>query len=462
MARERGLYLGPRLRRLRRDRGLTQADMAADLGISASYVALLEGNQRPVTADMLLRLARTFEVDLSDLDDRKSGETIARLERALGEPLFEEIEFGPTEIADVAASFPALAEAVLRLHTAYSEAQLALADNADGGRAADPVDEARRFLAARRNFFPALDEAAEKIAREVELAGGLEAYLEARRGLRVRCLPSDVMVGAVRRFDQHRNELVINDTLDGASRRFQLALQVAYFDLREAIDDALADGQFATDNARQLARRSLGGYGAAAILMPYQRFHRAAEERQYDVEALARTFRTSFEQASHRLTTLQRPGREGVPFFFVRVDAAGNISKRLDGAGFPFARHGGSCPIWAVHETFRRPRELLTQWIELPDGERFFTIARTVTAGGGAHGAQSVTRAVALGCAARDAGRLIYAEGRDIARETPTPIGVTCRVCHRPSCLARAEPPIGRQVLADEYRRLGAPFGFAD
>ena len=196
--------------------------------------------------------------------------------------------------------------------------------------------------------------------------------------------------------------------------------------------------------------------------MPYSAFAKAVETRRYDVEALARQFGTSFEQTAHRLTTLQRPGQERVPFFFIRVDPAGNVSKRLDGAGFPFARHGGGCPLWSVHGVFQTPRQIVTQWLELPDGQRFFSIARTVTAGGGAFGAIRVERAIALGCAAEHAGQLIYTHGgQDRPPTSPTPIGVACRVCHRPKCAARSAPPIGREILPDDFRTLSVPFGFS-
>jgi predicted transcriptional regulator len=160
---------------------------------------------------------------------------------------------------------------------------------------------------------------------------------------------------------------------------------------------------------------------------------------------------------------LQKPGDERVPFFFIRVDAAGNVSKRLDGAGFPFARHGGGCPLWSVHKAFRTPRQIVTQWLELPDGQRFFSIARTVTAGGGGYGRPRVDRAVALGCAAEHAHHLIYTENEaSLAPSAATPIGVTCRLCHRTHCTARSEPPIGRLILKDDIRRTSAPFGFSD
>jgi predicted transcriptional regulator len=212
-----------------------------------------------------------------------------------------------------------------------------------------------------------------------------------------------------------------------------------------------------------LARRALAGYAAAALIMPYSAFARATDARHYDLEALARQFGTSFEQTAHRITTLQRPGQEKVPFFLIRVDPAGNVSKLLDGAGFPFARHGGACPLWSVHRVFNTPRQIVTQWLELPDGQRFFSIARTVTAGGGAFGATRVERAIAIGCAAEHAGRLIYTrEANGQGAEAATPIGVACRVCHRPKCAARSALPIGRELLPDDYRRLSVPFGFSD
>jgi hypothetical protein len=466
---EHPVYMGPRLRRLRRDMGLTQANMATDLDISPSYVALLERNQRPLTADMLLRLARTYRLDLAALAGDNGAETVARLQAVLKDPMFADVDMPALETADVVTGFPGITEAFLRLYTAYREEHLALADRGVEARdgndvpSADPVAEARRFLAARRNNFPGLDDAAEGLAAAIAEAGSLVAYLKSRHKLRVRRLPSDVMGGATRRFDRHRDEVLLDDTLDNASQTFQLALQLAWLEMRRAIDAPLAAASFSSENGRRLAEKALASYAAAAILMPYAGFARAAERRHYDVEALARQFGASFEQTAHRLTTLQKPGDERVPFFFIRVDPAGNVSKRLDGAGFPFARHGGACPLWSVHQAFRRPREIVTQWIELPDGQRFFSIARTVTAGGGAYGAMRVERAIALGCSAEHAGKLIYTQDpASPGPETATPIGVTCHLCHRTRCTARSAPPIGRTVLPDDFRRASAPFGFSD
>jgi hypothetical protein len=464
----RRLYVGPTLRRLRRDRGLTQSDMATDLEVSPSYIALLERNHRPLTAELLLRLAQTYDLDVASLASNDSAEELARLQAVLKDPIFADLDVPALETADVATNFPGVTEAILRLHTAYQEAQLALADRGvetgpSGEGAADafdPVAESRRFLAARRNSFPALDEAAERLAQAVAGHESLTAYFRERHDLKVRRVPPKVMVGSTRRLDWHRREILLDDELDNASQNFQLALQLAYLEMGKPIDAVMKEGVFASESGERLTRRALAGYAGAAILMPYSAFAKAVEARRYDVEALARQFGASFEQTAHRLTTLQKSGQERVPFFFIRVDEAGNVSKRLDGAGFPFARHGGGCPLWNVHQAFRTPRQIVTQWLELPDGQRFFSIARTVTAGGGGFGRPRVERAIALGCAAEHAHKLVYAQHR--GDETPTPIGVTCRLCHRTDCVARSAPPIGRQILPDDIRRTSAPFGFSD
>jgi len=451
----RPLYLGPRLRRLRRELGLTQQSMAEDLGISASYVALLERNQRPLTADLLVRLARGYGLDLAEIATEDAEDYARRIADVLRDPIFAGIDLPALEVADLAASFPGVSEALLRLHAAYSREQLALAEQraAGGGEENDPVAEARRFVAAARNHFPALDEKAEALAAEID---DLAAWL-AKRGTRVRLLPPQVLMGTVRRFDRHQEQLLLADTLDAPSRRWQMAQHIAWTAMRPEISALLRGQTFASRTAETLVRRALAAYGAAALIMPYARFAEAVEERAYDIEALANLFGASYEQAAHRLTTLHRPGMERVPFFFIGVDPAGNVTKRLDGAGFPFAAHGGGCPLWSLHAVFRTPGEIVTQWLELPGGERFFSIARTVRSNG-----TGPMRAIALACSAEHAGRLTYAHGLDPAGMVPTPIGVTCRLCSRGQCTARSAPPIGREILPDDYRRAAEPFTFAE
>lgn len=463
MADARPLYLGPRLKRLRRELGLTQQAMADDLDISPSYVALLERNQRPFTADLLLRLARGYKLDMADLAADDGAHYARRIGDALRDPIFADIDLPALEVADLATNFPGVSEALLRLHGAYLREQQALAAQRVGGEgeATDPVAEARAFIAARRNYFPVLDTRAEALSKEIAETGGSVAWL-GRKGVRVRFLPPDVLGDSIRRYDRHNEQLLVNETLGAESRAFQLAIHIAYTALRAEIGAELRSGTFASETAGTLVRRALAGYAAAALLMPYETFARAVEARHYDVEALAVQFGVSFEQAAHRLTTLHRPGLERVPFFFLRVDEAGNVSKRLDGAGFPFAAHGGGCPLWNVHSAFRTPGEVLTQLLELPDGQRFFSIARTVRASGGSWARPGPLRAIALACAAEHAPQLAYAAGVDLPSAPATPIGIACRLCNRSACRARAAPPIGREILPDDYRRGAEPFTFAE
>ena len=281
-------------------------------------------------------------------------------------------------------------------------------------------------------------------------------------GMRVaQFVPGEVLAGTIRRYDRHNEQLLIDEGLDRAARAYQLAVHVAYHAMRAEISAVVRGAALSSETASVHLRRALGGYGAGALLMPYGQFAAAAEARRYDIEVLSRQFGTSFEQTAHRLTSLGRPGMERVPFFFIRVDQAGNVSKRLDGAGFPFAAHGGGCPLWSVHGVFRTPGEIVTQWLELPDGARFFSIARTVVSGGGGHARARVTRAIALACAAEHAPSLVYAGEGAAGGGATTPIGVTCSLCQRAECIARAVPPIGREVLPDDYRRAVEPFAFA-
>lgn len=463
----KALYLGPRLKKLRRDLGLTQANMASDMDISSSYIALMERNQRPVTAEMLIKLASTYRIDVAELADSDADETSARLQGALRDPIFADIAIEPLDIEDIATSYPGVAEALLRLHTAYGEEQLALAERRETGDElseagvgpSDPVGEARAFLAARRNCFPGLDDSASALATSLDSFAAMQDHLAENHQLDLRLTDDGLLRGALRWHDYHRRRIYISERIDQAGRRFQAALQIAILEQEEPIAALVAESRLVSEDGKRLVRRALQSYWAAALLMPYRAFARAAEASRYDIEALCSRFAVSFEQAAHRLTTLQRPGEEGVPFFFLRVDRAGNVSKRLDGAGFPLARHGGGCPLWNVHTVFDRPALVDAQLIELPDGERYVSIARTVRGGGGAYGVPSVTRSVAIACSASHLGKLAY--GDVVGSGDPTPIGVACRLCHRPRCIARSAPPMGREIVPARYRESGVPFEFS-
>ena len=467
---DRKLFLGGRLKRLRREMGLTQTRMAEDLGVSPSYLNHLERNQRPVTAGVLLRLAQAYDLDLRSFtgDPEAGGE--ADLQEVFADPMFRDLPIPRHEVSTVVENAPGAAEALVRLYRALldqrrREALGVSPLDGDGGEAAGtPIEWVRDYIQAHRNHFPDLDAAGERIAAELVLGAGFEASvvgrLQERHGLQVRVMPVEVMKGWVRRYDLHRRRLLLAETLDAASRAFSAAYQLAITEQVEAVQ-ALTEAASPPDApTRQLLRVSLTNYLAGAIMMPYAPFLEAAEGLGYDIGLLKARFGASFEQVCHRLTTLSRPGAMGVPFFLLRIDQAGNVSKRFSGTSFPFSRFGGTCPRWNIHAVFRTPGRILTQVIETPDQARYFTLARAVKRPTAAWGAgDEADLAIGLGCELKYAGRLVYARGLDLA--VATEVGPTCRLCERVNCRERAAPPITRTLLVEPWSKTVTGFPFS-
>jgi len=472
---DRKLFLGARVKRLRRDRGLTQTAMAGDLGVSPSYLNHIERNQRPVSAQLLLRLADAYDVDLRTLG-QTSGAGEADLAEVLADPLFNGLDVPRHELLQLVDDAPGAAEAILRLYRAFAQqrdkARATLIDNGDDTDAHSPADWVRDHVQARANYFPELDGLGETLhaALDPNMTGeGCEALARARlatrHNLAVRVMPAEVMVEWTRRFDPHRRRLLLSEALDHSSRAFAIAYQLALAE-HDAELNAMADAARPPDaTTRALLKVSLTNTLAAAILMPYAAFQRMAEATGYDISRLQTRFAVSFEQVAHRLTTLSRPTARGVPFFLMRVDQAGNVSKRYAAGAFPFARFGGACPRWRLHSAFRTPGRLVTQIIETPAspgeaGRRWFTLARTVDRQGHDGHGERYDLAIGLGCELKDAHRLIYARGLDLAAPDVTPIGPACRLCHRHPCAERAAPPVDRPLAIDDWSKSVSPYPF--
>lgn len=327
-----------------------------------------------------------------------------------------------------------------------------------------PVDAVRQWFYERRNHVAGLDQAAEALSMELQLhrsephialSGRLSAH-----GIRTRILPADIMGDQLRRFDLHRKELMLSELLSQSSRRFQIGVLLARLEQEAAISALVEAAGLSDPAAISLMRVSLANYFAAALLMPYGRFLAAYESTRYDVELLSHRFGSSFEQTAHRMSTLQREGARGIPFFFVRVDRAGNMSKRFSAGRFPFSRFGGTCPLWNVHAAFETADQIQTQIIRMPEGTSYFSIARTVTRAGGTHGQPAQRLVIGLGCDVAYAPRLVYADGIDLARTRPVDIGLNCYLCERPNCAARSNPPINRPLHVNERERSLALFSF--
>jgi XRE family transcriptional regulator, fatty acid utilization regulator len=470
VAGDKKLFLGGRLRRLRRDLGLTQSATAEQLGVSPSYLNLLERNQRPVTAQVLLRLAEAFDIDLRALsiDDPGGG---AGLEEVFADSMFADLRVSRHDIAELLEASPDLSEAIIRLYRGYLDRGRLIdlgAVERNGETMAgtsQPTDWVRDLAASHRNHFEELEGLAEALSKALnadpqDLAPGLRERLQQTHGVQTRIMPAEVMSASLRRYDHHRKRLMLSETLAPASRTFSMAYQLGLLEHGGDLN-GLADRLSPPDRAtRQLLKVFLANYLAAAVMTPYGPFLEAMEATGYDIERVRARFGLSFEQAAQRLTTLGRSGQRGVPFFMVRVDAAGNISKRFAAGAFPFSRFGGTCPRWNIHDSFKTPGRMVTQIIETPDGERYFTLARTVRRIAGLHSGQEDQLAIGLGCELRYASKLAYARGLDLSSPVVTEVGPACRICERPACPQRAAAPINRTMLIDEMNKPVSPFAF--
>ena len=456
---DRKLFAGHAVRRLRRQAGLTQAAMSEVLAISPSYLNLVERNQRPLSASLLVKLAESFDFDPRALAAGEPGGGDAAMRRRLGDPMFADLEIDRNELEEWLAGAPGGAEAFARAYDRIGSGV------AGATTASDPMVEVRREVERWRGYFADLDTIAETLADELRLGAGdlygaIAERLRVKHQLTIRILPVDVMPDLLRRLDLHARQLQLSETLDPASRTFAAGFQLAQIEARAEID-ALAKGAgFADRAAERLFRRHLGSYFAASLMMPYARFLRACEATGYDLELLQRRFGAGFEQVAHRLTTLQRVGARGLPFFLVRIDRAGQASKRFSGAsGAALAEADGRCPLWRLHHAFDRPGALAVQLVELEDGTRWLTMARTVTPQGRRYGAVTAEFAVGLGVASELGGGLAIARGLDLKGEA-TPIGLGCRACQREACPQRSAPPMGRALLINERERGVSPFTF--
>ncbi|WP_188262823.1 helix-turn-helix domain-containing protein [Azospirillum tabaci] len=469
------LFLGYKLRRLREQRGLTQAALAKTLDLSPSYLNQIENNQRPLTLPVLLKISAVFEVDLSNFVEDEDSRLVADLREALADPLFAGAPLTNAELRSAVGSSPELARRVLSLHQAYQklhERVQSLADSLSNQEPSDafagpqfPYEEVRDYFHYCNNYIGPLDEAAEKLWDTEKIHSGallneLAAYLKRRHDVRVKIVADDGET-AMRSYDGSTGTLRLSALLNGPSRAFHMAHQIALLGFGDVIEDLVAQAKFSSEDAQSICRVGLANYFAGALVLPYRAFAAQARALRHDVEQLQSRFGASFEQVCHRLSTLQRPGARGLPFYFVRVDMAGNITKRHSATRFHFARFGGACPLWNVHEAFAQPGKILVQFATMPDRTTYIGIARTVTKRGGAYLKPSRQFAVGLGCEATHAGEIVYAAGIDTSNEAAAvPIGVNCRICERTDCQQRAFPPIGSQLSVDEHHRSFVPYLF--
>ena len=327
-----------------------------------------------------------------------------------------------------------------------------------------PYEEVRDWVQSRHNHFNGLDRAAEAL---FDAAGFASASLRedlARRlsdvhGIAVASDPSLLTEGTLWRLDRRAKRLLLAESASSESRAFWMAHLIGQFEHRRLIEAEVHSARLSTDEARALARVGLANYFAGALILPYRLFLEAAKATRYDIERLQGRFGASFEQVCHRLSTLQRPGAPGIPFYFVKTDIAGNVLKRSSATRFQFSRFGGPCPLWNVYRAFANPGQILVQLAQTPDEVTYLNVARTVGRGGGYHFARPRSVAVVLGCEVEHAGQIVYAAGLNLADTIGTvPIGPGCRTCERTACRHRAVPPVGRVLDVGTQERGLVPY----
>lgn len=472
MARRTGtrLFAGHELRALRHRAGLGQAAMAARVGLSVSYLSQLENDDRPVTAAVTEAFARAFPIDWNAAQVDDVERRLASLREAFANPLFAADPFSPQALHRAVEQQPLFADHFIRLHDAYRRAEERLQmvdDRIDSGVPGDdrlPWEEVRDWFHEAGNYVDSLDRAAEAVAQELDaepLSEALIAHmLKLRHGVDVVTTSDDG--GLLRRFDRARGLLSIGAAQPAETRRFMMAHQLAQLEFRDSIATVAGEARLRAAEAYPLLSVGLANYAAGALLMPYGRFRDTARAMRHDIDRLCQRFGVSFEQACHRLSTLQRPAERGVPFFFCRVDMAGNITKRHSATRLQFARFGGACPLWIVHEAVAIPDRILVQLAEMPDGVRYVSMAKGLVKPSGSFTRAPRRFAVALGCEVEHARDFIYADALDTTNmEAATPIGVSCRLCPRQYCDQRAFPPAGRAIDVDADRRDVVPYRVA-
>jgi predicted transcriptional regulator/transcriptional regulator with XRE-family HTH domain len=470
------IMAGHKLRRFRQSLDMSQSGMAETLGISPSYLNLLEHNQRPLTAALLLKIGSSFNINIMDFAEDDTSSLIDGMADIFTDPVLADERVTRRELQDSVSASPNVTRAIIKLFEAYRRVRDELVHKA-GDTGISPmggssVEKVRQLLEDHHNYFPDLENHAQELREEIQVnipgigaksmpqdldLNALIAYIRTKHQITIRMMPIDVMGNQLRRYDLHRQEILISEVLQRPQRIFHLLVQYALIEQNQIINPKIQELGKLDEQTLSLARITMAGYFAAAVMMPYVQFLSAAKQLRYDIDLLSRRFGVSFEQACHRLTTLNAPTDKGIPFAFIRIDDAGNVSKRISAGGINFSLHGGTCPKWSVHRSFRNPEKTLVQAAELPNGQQVLSIARAVPPLLSPSSEQPSEFAIALGCELHHASEIIYADHLELGKSRKLePVGVSCSVCERLDCTQRSQPPIGYDLRFDSnMRRVG-------
>jgi predicted transcriptional regulator len=438
--------------------------MARRLGISAAYVNLLESNQRSLSVQVLVAITEEYGVDWRDLVSDRTENRIPDLRAAMRDPVFGGEPPDLQELRAAADHAPRVVDRFLQLY--QSHRTMADRINRLSGRgqiddllSISPETAIHDFFRNHANHFEELEGAAETTRRRIpgeadDMYALLKRHLRMEHGVTARTASVSEMPDTLRLFRREEGEVLLSEALDHPNRVFQLAHVLGLLECSDIVERYVASSDLTDEDGRARLAVELTNYFAAALLLPYDQVYALAEESKYDIDRIAAAFCVSVEQVCHRLTTLQRDGRRGVPFFFLRLDRAGNITKRFNATPFVLAEQGGSCPAWDIHGAFRTPGVIIPQFVELPEGEQFFTLCRTTDRPVFSRQTQDRRLVVVLGCERAQAHRVGYAGQFNLSDHALfVPIGINCHLCPRQACSQRAHQPLNVRLRIDADRR---------
>ena len=461
------LKIGPKIKAFRRQLGIQANKLSDRLGISPSYLNLIENGKRKIDGDLLLKVCEELKIELSDLTNKSELNLISNLSELLGDELFEDLDILGPEVNDLVNTNPKIARALIKLGDNYKQKGQEIVSKVenisgkiiDGRKASFPGEVVSDFLQENKNYFANLEKFAEGIFNRIQINNratymALCDFLKTEYGVKViDLLPEDDKPFS-KIYLKNQKELHLSDYVALETKKLYASAQIAQEGAMTIIENYLSEFKFPSEESKKLTKVALLNYCGAAILMPYKLFHKECIKQKYDLELLQNTFACTFEQIAHRVTCLQDPKLPGIPFHFLRVDVAGNISKRFSLSGIEIPRYGGACPRWNVYSAFSRPGVIQAAVSKMSNGEKYVCIARTVEKGVGRYGKKKSILSIGLGCQAKYAKDFVYTENLDLNdKKTEIPIGVSCRTCDRLDCSQRAFPPLHKKFDVDINNR---------
>jgi len=461
------LRIGPKIKAFRRQLGIQANKLSEQLGISPSYLNLIESGKRKIDGDLVLKVCKELKIELSDLTSKTNLNLENNISELLSDELFEDLDIVGPEVKDLVNTNPKIAKALIKLGDNFKQKDHEIVNKVenisgkiiDGRKASFPGEVVADFLQENNNYFPKLENFADKVFDKVKQNNrtryiALCNFLKSEYDITVRDIIPEEEKPFSKIYNNKNKELLLSDYLSLETKKLHAAAQMAQEGASNEINEYLETFKFPSEEARKLTKVALLNYCGAAILMPYKLFHKECKDLKYDLELLQNTFATSFEQVAHRVTCLQDPKLPGIPFHFLRVDVAGNISKRFSLSGIEIPRYGGACPRWNVYSAFSRPGVIQAAVSKMANGEKYVCIARTVEKGVGRYGQKKSMLSIGLGCEAKYAREFVYTETLDLNdKKSELPIGVSCRTCDRLDCSQRAFPPLHKKFDVDINNR---------